>query len=223
MADVLVLAAHPDDEVLGCGATIASHKARGDTVHVVIACEGVTARAEAGSDDLEKLKAAARRANAILGSDSLELHDYPDNKLDCVPALDVTRFVEERIRRHGPAIVYTHHWNDVNVDHRRLSDCVLTACRPFPGQTVRRILSFEVASSTGWFGPRPDAFDPNWFVDAGLTLDAKFAALQEYSQEMRDFPHARSIEALTHLSHWRGAAVGLAAAEAFVLVRSLET
>jgi len=220
---VLVVAAHPDDEVLGCGGTIARHVAQGDRVHVVIAGEGAMARSAATPGSLEELKKAARRANEILGVETLTLHDYPDNRLDSIALLDVTRFVEEHVRKNAPAIVYTHHWGDMNGDHVRLSECVLTACRPTPGQTVRKILCFEVPSSTGWRGPRPDAFEPNWFVDISSTLEIKLAALKAYAHEMRDFPHARSLEAVAHLAHWRGASAGIAAAEAFVLVRNLET
>lgn len=222
MPEVLVIAAHPDDEVLGCGATIARHKASGDRVHVVIAGEGVKAREHAESGEIERLKDAARRASGVLGVDTLELHGYPDNRFDTVAALDLNRFVEEKIGRFSPRIVYTHHWGDANIDHRLLSECVVTACRPLPGQPIRTILAFEVPSSTGWLGPRGSAFEPNWYVDVSATMDAKIAALREYAGEMRDFPHARSIEAISSLSRWRGASVGMRAAEAFVLVRRLE-
>jgi len=223
VTSVLVIAAHPDDEVLGCGGTIARHAAQGDRVDVVIAGEGVMARSGAARSDLEDLREAARRANGVLGARSLALHDFPDNKLDSVAMLDITRFVEEHVQKNGPEIVYTHHWSDLNSDHTRLSECVLTACRPTPGQTVRRILCFEIPSSTSWRGPRSNSFDPDWFVDISDTLSTKVSALNEYAHEMREFPHARSQEAITHLARWRGASVGILAAEAFVLVRNLET
>lgn len=222
MASILVVAAHPDDEVLGCGGTIARHVADGNEVHVLILGEGVMSRPAASRAELEPHRAAARRANEILGVQTLTLHDYPDNRLDSVDRLDVTQFVESHVRKHAPAIVYTHHWADLNHDHTRSSECVVTACRPAPEQMVRRILCFEVPSSTGWRGPQRDAFDPNWFVDISKTLAVKLAALAAYAHELRDFPHPRSHEAVTHLARWRGATVGVDAAEAFVLVRNLE-
>lgn len=221
MANVLVVAAHPDDEILGCGGTIARHKAKGDEVHVVIAAEGVTARgADRGA--LEALKTAASRASRLLGVDSLTLHDFPDNRMDSLALLDVTRFVEEHVEKRSPGIVYTHHWGDLNTDHAVVSRSVITACRPTPEARTRRILCFEVPSSTGWRGPVRESFEPNWFVDISSVLDRKLAALEAYAVEMREFPHARSLEAITHLARWRGAGMGVAAAEAFVLVRSVE-
>ncbi len=223
MRSVLVVAAHPDDEVLGCGGTIARHVAQGDRVHVVIAGEGVLSRGGSSRSEVDCLKEAARRASGILGTETLTLNDYPDNRLGSIASLDVTQFVEEHVKKNAPGIVYTHHWADMNDDHARLCECVLTACRPVPGQTVRRILCFEIPSSTGWRGPRSRSFDPDWFVDISSSLETKLAALTEYAHEMREFPHARSREAITHLARWRGASVGVAAAEAFVLVRNLET
>jgi LmbE family N-acetylglucosaminyl deacetylase len=222
MASVLVVAAHPDDEVLGCGGTIARHVQMGDTVHVVIAGEGLMSRAGARRTDLEDHKKAARQANEILGVKTLTLHDFPDNRFDSVDRLDITQFLETHVQKHAPEIVYTHHWADLNHDHIRLSECVLTACRPIPDRAVRRILCFEVLSSTGWRGPRPESFDPNWFVDISEALSVKVAALDAYAGEMRDFPHARSQEAVVHLARSRGAMAGMEAAEAFVLVRNLE-
>jgi LmbE family N-acetylglucosaminyl deacetylase len=217
-----VVAAHPDDEVLGCGGTIARHVALGDSVHVVITGEGIMARPGADPAELGEHREAAFRANDILGVETLTLHDYPDNRLDSVDRLDVTQFVESHVRKHAPAIVYTHHWADLNHDHTQLSECVVTACRPVPKQMIRRILCFEVPSSTGWRGPRRDAFEPNWFIDISKTLTTKLAALAEYGHELRDFPHPRSAEAVTHLARWRGATAGVEAAEAFVLARNLD-
>jgi LmbE family N-acetylglucosaminyl deacetylase len=216
------VAAHPDDEVLGCGGTIARHVRSGDVVHVVIAGEGLMSRAGARRAGLADHKKAAQRANEILGVKTLVLHNFPDNRLDSVDRLEITQFLETHVQKHAPEIVYTHHWADMNHDHIRLSECVLTACRPIPDRSVRRILCFEVPSSTGWRGARPDSFDPNWFVDISRELPVKLAALGAYADEMRDFPHARSQEAIVHLAGWRGATAGMEAAEAFVLVRSLE-
>jgi LmbE family N-acetylglucosaminyl deacetylase len=224
---ILVLAAHPDDEVLGCGGTIARHADSGERVHILIVAEGATSRladrsrVEAGLE-LSQLAAAAHAAAAILGAAGLELLDLPDNRLDGCDRLDLIKIIEQRVERYRPHTVYTHHAGDVNIDHRRLHEAVVTACRPTPGHCVQRLLSFEVASSTEWQPPGSQVpFLPTWFVDISAQWERKRQALEAYASEMRPWPHARSVEALQHLAHWRGATVGMEAAEAFVLLRNL--
>ena len=224
---VLVIAAHPDDEVLGCGGTIACHADVGDQVRVLIVAEGATSRQQQrdrnqASDELSALAQAAKNAGTILGARGVELLDLPDNRLDSLDRLDLNKQIEERIERHQPQVVYVHHAGDVNIDHRRLHEAVVTACRPTPGQPVRRLRSFEVASSTEWQPPgSAPAFQPNWFVDISAQWPRKREALAAYATEMRPWPHARSLEALEHLARWRGAQVGVTAAEAFCLLREL--
>jgi LmbE family N-acetylglucosaminyl deacetylase len=227
MSAVLVVAAHPDDEVLGCGGTIARHADAGDAVHVLIVAEGATSRrqqrdrAEA-THELSALSQAAQQAGAILGAQGVELLDLPDNRLDSLDRLDLIKQIEERIALYQPQVVYVHHAGDVNIDHRCLHEAVVTACRPTPGQPVRRLLSYEVASSTEWQPPgSAPAFQPNWFVDITAQWARKRHALGAYAAEMRPWPHARSVEALEHLARWRGAQVGVEAAEAFCLLRQL--
>ena len=228
MADsVLVVAAHPDDEVLGCGGTIARHADAGDQVQVLIVAEGATSRQEQrnrnqASDELSALAHAAQKVGTILGAKEVELLNLPDNRLDSLDRLDLIKRIEECIAHHQPQVVYVHHAGDVNIDHRRLHEAVVTACRPTPGQLVRRLLSFEVASSTEWQPPgSAPPFQPNWFVDISSQWPRKREALEAYASEMRPWPHARSIEALEHLARWRGAQVGVEAAEAFCLLRQL--
>ena len=228
MADsVLAQAAHPDDEVLGCGGTIARHADAGDQVQVLIVAEGATSRQEQrnrnqASDEISALAQAAQKVGAILGAKGVELLDLPDNRLDSLDRLDLIKKIELRIERHQPQVVYVHHAGDVNIDHRRLHEAVVTACRPTPGQPVRRLLSFEVASSTEWQPPgSAPAFQPNWFVDISAQWLRKREALEAYASEMRPWPHARSIQAVEHLARWRGAQVGVEAAEAFCLLRQL--
>ena len=220
---ILVIAAHPDDEVLGCGATMAAHAQAGDRVDTLILAQGITSRS--GADDsahLARLKRAAEQANRLLGAESLTLHDFPDNRMDAVDLLDVVKTVEGFLRKMRPDIIYTHHAGDLNIDHRVVHQAVVTACRPLPSSPAGTLLFFEVPSSTEWQAPGvAPAFSPNWFVDAGRTLDAKLQALRAYESEMRTWPHARSLEAVGHLAHWRGASVGLEAAEAFMLGRHL--
>lgn len=224
---VLVVAAHPDDEILGCGGTIARHAEAGDQVQVLIMAEGVTSRQQQrdraqAHDQLSTLARAAQRAGEIVGAQDVELLDLPDNRLDSLDRLDLIKEIEARVARHQPQVVYVHHAGDVNVDHRRLHEAVVTACRPTPSNTVQRLLSFEVASSTEWQTPgSAPAFQPNWFVDISAQWPRKRDALAAYDSEMRPWPHARSIEAVEHLARWRGAQVGVEAAEAFCLLRQL--
>lgn len=222
----LVVAAHPDDEILGCGAAIAWHAAKGDRVHVAIMGQGVFSRSDgsASPDALAALRECAQKANRIVGASSLELLDYPDNRMDEVARLDLTKATEALVERHAPEVVYTHFPNDLNVDHRRVSEAVCVACRPVPGSRVRSLRFFEVQSSTEWQPPVGAAlFAPNFFINVSETLEAKLEALRAYAGEIRAWPHARSIQAVEHLARWRGATVGVDAAEAFVLARAIES
>lgn len=227
MNSVLVVAAHPDDEVLGCGGSIARHADAGDHVQVLIVAEGATSRQQQRDrsqvdTELNDLARAAQKAGEILGVTGVELLDLPDNRLDSIDRIDLVKLIEARIERCQPQIVYTHHAGDVNIDHRRLHEAVVTACRPTPGHSVKRLLSFEVASSTEWQPPGSSpVFQPNWFVDISAQWERKFLALEVYASEMRPWPHARSLDALQYLARWRGAQVGVEAAESFCLLRQL--
>jgi LmbE family N-acetylglucosaminyl deacetylase len=221
---VLVVAAHPDDEVLGCGGTIAWHTDQGHEVSIHLMAEGATSRTDvpdrtAMAADLEGLRHSARKAATLLGA-SISFDSYPDNRMDSMDLLDVVKSVEKVIVETGPDRIYTHHAGDVNVDHRIVHQAVVTACRPTPGQSVRSMLFFETPSSTEW-QPAASAsiFTPNWFVPIASTIERKCEALQAYASEMREFPHPRSLAAIKHLACWRGATAGVTAAEAFMLGR----
>lgn len=222
---VLIVAAHPDDEVLGCGGTIAKLADNGTAVRVVFLADGVFSRdgdAPVPSAELESRRAAAKKACDILGVRSVSFGDFPDNRMDTVALLDITKTVERFIFEHHPATVFTHHVGDVNIDHRRTLEAVVIACRPQTGHPVRSILSFEVPSSTEWQLPgNAPAFEPTWFVDISATLERKMAALEAYSVELKDWPHPRSRRGVEYLVRWRGATIGVDAAEAFVLGRHL--
>jgi LmbE family N-acetylglucosaminyl deacetylase len=223
---IAVIAAHPDDEVLGCGATIARHTASGDEVHVLIVAEGATSRSVTGDrlefkDQLSQLAASAHRANELLGATNLELLGFSDNRMDSVDLLDVVKVIEAFLGRFEPHTVYTHWPFDLNIDHRIVSEAVQTACRPVPLSPQDQILFFEVPSSTEWRVSAARSFEPNYFVDVSATLELKHKALAFYASEMRSWPHSRSREAVEALARWRGASVGVMAAEAFVLGRTL--
>jgi LmbE family N-acetylglucosaminyl deacetylase len=217
---VLAVAAHPDDEVLGCGATLARHADQADVVSVLVLGTGALSREGAATAEVQRLRLQANEAGRILGIHEVSVLDLPDNRFDSWDLLDVVRCVERELRRVDPEVVYTHHPGDLNVDHRRTFEAVITACRPQGPGGPRRILSFEVASSTEWQAPSvAPVFAPNVFVDVTQTLDRKVRALEAYAGEVRGFPHPRSVEALRALASWRGASAGMPAAEAFVLVR----
>ena len=219
---VLVVAAHPDDDVLGCGATIARWAQEGRRVVVAYLTDGVGARSDADPAAGERRQAAARAAAAILGVTDLRFADWPDNRLDQVPLLELARHAERLIAEFVPDTVLTHHAGDLNVDHRRACQAVVTACRPQPEYPVRTVWSFEVASSTEWQIPNPGlAFLPTAFVDISGHLERKLDALDAYQEELRDWPHPRSRQALEALARWRGSSVGVEAAEAFVVHRLL--
>lgn len=223
---VLVIAAHPDDEILGCGATMARLSAEHD-VHIVILGEGITSRYAPGTgppvDKLRKLHEAASRAAREVGAHSPTLENLPDNRFDQVPLLDVIRLVEGHIERLRPHLVITHHPGDLNVDHRITFRAVLTATRPIAGHPVRTLLTFEVPSSSEWsFNHVGPEFRPNVFVDVSSTIERKIGALNQYSDEARVFPHPRSAEALRAIAMRWGSVSGLQAAEAFELVRSID-
>lgn len=223
----LTVAAHPDDEVLGCGGTMARLAAEGWQVHVLILAEGVTSRAQARERahhqaELGALSRAAQAAADALGVAGVRLLSMPDNRMDGVELLDVVKQVEEEIARLQPRRIYTHHRDDLNVDHRVVHDAVAAAARPLPGTCVREVLTFEVPSATEWrLAGSGMPFVPSVFVDISGTLERKRRALQAYASEMRPYPHARSLEAVDHLARWRGASAGMEAAEAFQLARAL--
>ena len=215
---VLVIAAHPDDEVLGCGGTIARHVAAGDFVDVITFTDGVSSR----SAGMLSRSLSATKAGEILGFRFQPLGPFSDQRMDEVALLDIVNAIERYLTDARPCVVYTHHGGDLNMDHRIVHQATLTAFRPQPGSTVKAIYAYEVPSSTEWASDTLPAFRPNHFVDVSSFMERKIAALQAYEEEMRPFPHPRSIEVVKSLASWRGASVGLNAAEAFMTVRSIQ-
>ena len=216
---VLVVAAHTDDEALGCGGTIAKHVAQGDRVCVVFLADGVTSRSGASAQKLDERTSAARRAQEILGIKKSFMLGFPDNRMDTVPLLDIVQRLEAVIDDVQPEIVYTHHNGDLNIDHQITHQAVLTACRPVPGSSVREIYAFEVLSSTEWNTPYLLPFIANVFVDISNHLETKMNALNAYALEMREPPHSRSVINAKRLAQLRGSCVGIDAAEAMMAIR----
>jgi len=219
---VLIVAAHSDDEVLGCGGTIAKHTEYGDKVYVVFMTNGVGSRYDTSKKDIDQRDQAAKKASKTLGVSSTKLFDFPDNKMDTVPLLDIVQSIEAVINEFKPDIIYTHHIGDLNIDHQITHNAVMTACRPQPGFCVKEIYTFEVPSSTEWQTPKYFPFAPNMFVDIGKQIEIKKAALAFYGDEMRLPPHSRSIQNILRINAYRGNSMGVDYAEAFVVNRILK-
>jgi N-acetylglucosamine malate deacetylase 1 len=219
---VLALVAHPDDEALGAGGTLARHVLQGDEVHIAFLTDGVGARG-AESAAVERRADAAKRAAGHLGAREPRFLGFPDNRLDSVALLDVVKAVETAVNDIKPHTIYTHHAGDLNIDHVICHRAVMTACRPLPGSSVQRILAMEVVSSTEWAPEGSGKFMPSRFVDISATHAIKQRALDAYAEEMRAFPHARSYESIKALEVLRGVSVGLPCAEAFMVLRDIET
>jgi LmbE family N-acetylglucosaminyl deacetylase len=227
MEKILIIAAHPDDEVLGCGGTIARLVREGKQVHIVILANGLTSRAKfEESKSVELLKQhheRAQRAGRLMGVSSIQVLGFPDQKLDALPLLEITHAIEREIERLQPDTIFTQHGGDLNQDHVITYRATLTATRPMAGGRVRCVYAYEVPSSTEWsfqrFAPH---FRPSVFFDIADTLEVKIAAMQIYESEAREFPHPRSPQALEAIARRWGSVVGLHAAEAFELVREIK-
>ncbi len=222
---ILVIAAHPDDEVLGCGATVSRLAQQGNDVFITILGEGITSRFSNREDADEKLvmelKEKAQKATEVLGAKDLFLFDLPDNRFDTVPLLDVIKKIEGVMEKLRPDTVFTHSAGDLNIDHQITHRAVLTSTRPLAGCPVKEVYTFEIPSSTEWaygeFGP----FTPDLFFDVTNTLKTKIKALEVYESELRIFPHPRSAEAIKAIARKWGSMTGLEYAEAYNTVRRI--
>jgi LmbE family N-acetylglucosaminyl deacetylase len=218
----LVIASHPDDEVLGCGGTMARLAAQGVAVQSLFLSDGVTARAQVADTALAARRRMGDRAAEVLGTQAPAYLDFPDNRMDSVDLLEIVTAIERQSAQVRPDVVFTHFGGDLNIDHRLCAQAVATAFRPTPGQSVKAIYTFEVPSSTEWsFGVAGADFTPQIFFDIGDHLATKIEAIRCYAEEIRDFPHSRSYEAIEALARWRGASVGVQAAEAFGVLRAV--
>ena len=223
MEKVLVVAAHPDDELLGLGGTIRRLANAGKEIHAVILAEGITSRAEtrdeADMNELKELREDAQKAAEVVGYQSIEFHDFPDNRMDEVDLLDIIKVVSKYVDKYQPDTIFTHHHGDLNIDHRRTCEAVLTACRPIGDYSVKRIYAFETPSSTEWNYIYSEPFTPNVYFDVTDTLEAQVKGMACYRSESTSYPHPRSSEALKALGRLRGSNVGFDMAEAFMLLR----
>jgi LmbE family N-acetylglucosaminyl deacetylase len=226
---ILLVVAHPDDELLGLGATM--HKLIHEQqchIHVVILGEGITSRADNRDTKLWEKELATHRQNiknaqAAIGYQSVSIYDFPDNRFDSVALLDIIKVIEKEKNNFKPEVIFTHHGGDLNVDHQRTFEAVITACRPMAHEQVKTIITFETPSGTEWRASSdPRHFIPNLFFSINKSnLEAKIRGMESYDFEKRKFPHPRSPESLLIQAQRWGVVVGCEYAEAFCLVRNI--
>jgi LmbE family N-acetylglucosaminyl deacetylase len=218
---ILIIAAHPDDEILGAGGTLIKHTEKGDDVFCLILGEGAMSRAGAVRSEIKKLQQQTSRAGKIIGFKKIYFSNLPDNSFDTVVLLKIVKIIEGYLKKIEPDIVYTHYGHDLNIDHQLTFEAVLTACRPCNSVSPKEIFVFETLSSSEWQAS-DKKFNPNVYIDIEEVFDKKIAAMKEYSSEIKKYPHPRSPEGIRILAQYRGLESGLRFAEAFILERRIE-
>jgi LmbE family N-acetylglucosaminyl deacetylase len=223
--NVLCVVAHPDDEIIGCGATIRKLRNAGHEVYTHVLCGNAGARH--GRPD--NLRTLAAEAEQLIGVSESIKSDFPNIEFNTVSHLEMVKAIEQSIERFRPRWVFTHHKSDLNVDHRVCHETTMSAVMlpqrlsvaDMAPTMIERVYLFEILSSTDWASPLEPAFQPNSFFDVRDTFAAKLAALDAFEGALKPFPHSRSRENLKHLAHLRGGQIGIELAEAFVLVRDV--
>jgi LmbE family N-acetylglucosaminyl deacetylase len=217
---VLVICAHPDDEIIGCGGTIFKHLSTSDKVYVLFMTNGISARSDKANDINLRYKNFLKVRSLIkyifLGNLNL-----PDQKMDTIPLLNIVKKLELFIEKIKPNIIYTHYANDLNYDHRITFEAALTAARPYPGQSVKEINCFEIPSSTNWRNVPNKIFFPNLYIDISKFVSKKKKCLSYYKKEIKKNPHSRSLKNIYYLNKVRGGEIGVNFAEAFYQIRRI--
>jgi|TARA_B100000287_G_scaffold435312_1_gene503005 LmbE family N-acetylglucosaminyl deacetylase len=219
MKNIGAIFAHPDDEVLGCGGTIAKYSLEGHKVSILILATGLTSRKNTNDLSIKALRDESIKSSKIMGANSITFENFPDNMMDTVPLLDVVKKIESFIKKKKIEIIFTHNHDDLNIDHSVVNKAVITACRPIEKKI--NVYACEILSSSEWNFDSDDTFKPNTFIDIGETIKKKIKAMECYKSEIRNFPHPRSIEGIKNLSKLRGSQSNLNYAEAFRLIISI--
>ena len=215
---VLILSPHADDEILGCGGSLLKLKKKYN-IYGIFMTNGVGARNNSHQKEIHERKKNCEKLFKYFKFKKPIFFDYPDNKLDSIPLLEVIKPIEKKIKLINPTIIFTHSSRCLNIDHRKIFDAVITACRPIKRSNLKKILSFEVPSSSEWSFKKDKNFQPNYFIDITKQINNKVKALKFYKKELRKYPHSRSIKGIKSLSEYRGTFIGVKNAEAFYLVR----
>ena len=215
---ILVIAPHPDDEVLGCGGTIVKHSENGDEVYLIIATKAYTP--DWSEEFIKNREKEIKESNKILGIKKTYFLNYPTVKLDTIPQKDLNDSIAKIVNKIKPDIAYIPFKGDLNKDHRLLFEASLVALRPI-NHKVKKILSYEILSETEW-GQEIEVFKPNVYVDITTTFNKKIEAMKAYESELREFPHPRSLKAIEALAIKRGSEVGVKYAESFYLIREIQ-
>jgi LmbE family N-acetylglucosaminyl deacetylase len=226
---IMIVVAHPDDELLGLGGTM--NKLINEysvQTHLIILGEGITSRSDSRDvslweNELQIHKSNIKKAQATIGYHSLSVHDFPDNRFDAVNLLDIIKVVEAEKKAFNPDVIFTHHGGDLNIDHQKTFEAVVTSCRPMESENVKTIITFETPSGTEWRASSdPRHFIPNlYFKISEQNLAAKIKGMESYEFESRAYPHPRSPEALKITAQKNGINVGVPLAEAFCLIRQI--
>ena len=222
---ILIVAAHPDDEVLGCFGTVARLIKEGYKAYTLILGEGKTSRDEKRvvankKDEIEILNTEIQKANNVIGVKKVFVESSPDNRFDSVDLLDIIKVISKVKEEIKPDIIFTHYEHDLNIDHQITYKAVITATRPMEDECVKEIYSFEILSSTEWNYPL--SFSPDTFFDISDTLDLKIKAMKEYTSELCEYPHPRSLEGIKLNAKYQGMRVGKKYVESFKSVRVIK-
>mgnify|MGYP001295561162 CR=1 FL=1 len=218
---ILIIAAHPDDEILGCGGTIA--KLRDDhEINVIFMTNGVSARGKNRKNEIKERKNSTLKLFKYLSLPKPIFFNFPDNQMDKIPLLKIVKKIEKKIHLIKPITIFTHYSHCLNIDHKKTYEAVITACRPINNISVKKILSFEIPSSTDWALHKGKNFHPNYFIDISSTLNEKLKLIKYYKKELRNYPHSRSLTGIKSLASFRGTSCGVKFAEGFYLNRLIE-
>lgn len=217
---ILIIAAHPDDEVLGCGGTISKLKDTND-INVLFMTDGVSARGK-NKKEIIKRKKASINLFKYLNLPRPIFFNFPDNEMDKISLLKIIQKIEGKIKIYKPDTIFTHYSHCLNIDHRLTYEAVITACRPINKLSVKKILSFEIPSSTDWALFKGKNFQPNYYIDISRYLKKKIDLIKFYKEELRNYPHGRSIKSIISLASVRGVSCGVKHAEGFYLNRFID-
>tara|TARA_B100001027_G_C16185231_1_gene293396 strand:+ start:79 stop:750 length:672 start_codon:yes stop_codon:yes gene_type:complete len=217
---ILIIAAHPDDEILGCGGTILKLK-KNNLIKVIFMTNGTDARGKNKKASQKRIQGCLNLFKKLKLNKPLILN-FPDNKMDSVPLLKIVKKIEEILSKFNPEVVFTHFDGCLNIDHQITFKATVTACRPLKKTSVKKILSFEVPSSTEWALSKDKKFQPNYYINISKHIKEKILLMKYYKDEIRPFPHSRSLKSIKTLSEYRGASAGVKNAEAFYLYRYLD-